>query len=58
MTVTANITLPAVNASVNAAEINCLNANVTLDGTGSALGANILYLWTTVDGHIISSAKR
>ncbi|MBK9018442.1 MAG: SprB repeat-containing protein [Saprospiraceae bacterium] len=56
VTVTANITLPAVNASVNA-EINCLNANVTLDGTGSALGANILYLWTTVDGHIVSGAN-
>ncbi len=55
VTVTANITLPAVNASVSA-ELNCLNATVTLNGTGSAVGSNISYLWTTVNGHIVSGA--
>ncbi|MBI1225403.1 MAG: T9SS type A sorting domain-containing protein [Bacteroidetes bacterium] len=56
ITVETDLTLPTVNAEVNA-EINCLNANVTLDGTGSSIGPNILYLWTTLDGHILSGAN-
>ncbi|MBK9016970.1 MAG: hypothetical protein IPM82_24540 [Saprospiraceae bacterium] len=57
VTVTANITMPAVSASVRTLKSIVLNANVTLDGTGSAPGATILYLWTTVDGHIVSGAN-
>ncbi len=54
--VTADLTLPAVSATVSA-EITCLQPEVILDGTGSAVGADILYLWTTVDGHIVSGAN-
>ena len=56
ITVTADLTLPAVHASVNA-EISCLNATVTLDGSGSAIGGNLLYLWTTVAWYILSAAS-
>jgi predicted RNase H-like HicB family nuclease len=54
--VTADLTLPAVSASVSA-QITCLQPEVILDGTGSAVGADFLYLWTTVDGHIVSGAN-
>ena len=51
--ITANLTVP--NVTINAAaSINCLEPEVVLDGTGSASGSNIAYLWTTVDGHIVS----
>ncbi|MBK8489694.1 MAG: HYR domain-containing protein [Saprospirales bacterium] len=38
-------------------QLNCTNAQVTLDGTNSASGNNIQYLWTTNDGHIVSGAN-
>ncbi len=37
--------------------ITCNNTTVTLDGTGSSSGANILYEWTTLDGNIVSGAN-
>ncbi|MBK6902238.1 MAG: T9SS type A sorting domain-containing protein [Saprospirales bacterium] len=36
--------------------IDCANAQVTLDGTGSGSGNNISYQWTTTNGHIVSGA--
>lgn len=43
------------NASAGAAQtLNCNITEVTLDGTGSEMGMNITYLWTTGDGNIVS----
>ena len=38
-------------------QINCTNAEVTLDGSNSESGNNITYLWTTTNGHIVSGAN-
>jgi hypothetical protein len=54
--VTISTNVPSANASVNG-QINCNNTSVTLDGSGSEIGANIIYLWTTIDGNIISGAN-
>ncbi|MEK7257536.1 MAG: hypothetical protein AAB316_22465, partial [Bacteroidota bacterium] len=35
-------------------EINCDFPTVTLDANGSSVGATISYLWTTLDGNIVS----
>lgn len=58
--VTANLTLPVVdiNANVNLdLQLDCLTPELTLSGQGSAVGPGILYLWTTVDGHIVAGAN-
>jgi uncharacterized protein (DUF2141 family) len=33
--------------------INCLQSSLDLDGTGSSIGANINYVWSTSDGNIV-----
>ncbi|MEP7195226.1 MAG: gliding motility-associated C-terminal domain-containing protein [Saprospiraceae bacterium] len=38
-------------------EINCNNMPLELDGSGSSMGPNINYEWTTIDGKIISGDK-
>lgn len=35
-------------------ELTCSVTSVQLDGTGSDSGADISYVWTTVDGHFVS----
>ncbi len=45
--------LPAANAGATQT-LDCNTLEVTLDGTGSEMGANITYLWTTNDGNIVS----
>ncbi len=37
--------------------IGCETASVLLDGSGSTVGDNINYLWTTEDGNIVSGAN-
>ena len=37
-----------------AVTIGCASSTVTLDGTGSSVGFDIVYSWTTLDGEIIS----
>lgn len=37
--------------------LNCANPEATLDGSGSASGANIAYQWTTTNGHIVHGAN-
>ena len=51
--VTEDTTLPAVTAGGNQI-LNCQATQMTLDGTGSAIGTSISYLWTTADGSIVS----
>ncbi len=36
--------------------ITCTNPTATLNGTGTSTGGNFMYLWTTVNGLIISGA--
>ena len=38
------------------AQLDCSSSSVVLNGDGSSVGANIVYLWTTTDGNIISDA--
>ncbi len=51
-----NTTPPTADAGPRMA-ITCNNATVTLNGTGSSSGADILYQWTTNDGNIVSGAN-
>ena len=51
--VTEDTSLPAVTAGGDQI-LNCQAAQMTLDGTGSAGGNHISYLWTTSDGNIVS----
>jgi hypothetical protein len=51
--VTSNGNLPAVSITPPAL-LTCNVLNVTLDGSDSESGANITYLWTTLNGHIVS----
>ena len=44
---------PDVVATVNGV-IDCNNPTIFLDGTGSSEGADISYLWTTINGNILS----
>ncbi|MEZ4952249.1 MAG: gliding motility-associated C-terminal domain-containing protein [Saprospiraceae bacterium] len=50
-----NSDLPAAEAGMND-DLNCVDENLELDGTGSAVGPNIVYQWTTVDGNILNGA--
>ena len=52
--------LPIANAGMDA-ELNCYNLPIgqvgnviTLDGSGSSVGNNFVYSWTTSDGNIVS----
>ena len=44
---------PAINVATPDV-LTCNQPNVNLDGTGSETGTNITYLWTTLNGHIVS----
>ena len=46
--------LPIADAGIDA-ELNCYNNVFTLDGSGSSVGNNFIYSWTTLDGNIVSS---
>ena len=50
--VTINNTLP-ISDPGNEMQINCNNATVDLDGTGSSVGTAFIYQWTTTDGNIL-----
>ncbi len=45
--------LPFADAGMDA-ELNCYNNEFTLDGSGSSVGNNFIYHWTTSDGNILS----
>jgi len=51
--ITEEVELPIVNAGLDK-QIDCTNATVVLDGSGST-GDSTSYLWTTMNGNIISS---
>lgn len=52
-TVSQNIT-PPVASIASPPHLNCNNATVQLNGTGSSQGPNFTYLWTTSNGNIVS----
>ena len=54
LTVTIDTLVPLSNAGIDTA-INCI-PQVQLDGTGSSTGPEYTYLWTTINGTIISGA--
>ncbi len=47
---------PIANAG-NTATITCSSPQVTLNGSASSTGSTISYLWTTVNGNIVSGAN-
>lgn len=51
-----NTIAPTVFATANQ-EINCNTPEVTISSTGSSTGANFVYTWSTVNGHIITSME-
>ena len=51
--VTSNGELPAVSVATPDI-LTCNVNNINLDGSASASGADITYLWTTTNGHIVS----
>ncbi len=55
VTITSNTTPPTAEAGPPVV-ITCTTPTPMLNGTGSSTGGNIQYLWTTVDGNIISGA--
>ena len=55
MQVTQSDDLPTADAGPNR-ELTCIIAQITLDGSGSDAGPNFSYLWTTIDGNIVSGA--
>ena len=54
--VTAALDLPTVNATVSG-QLNCNNSSLVIDASASSQGSNFLYLWTTVNGHIVSGGN-
>ena len=58
VTATATVTitaLPIANAGA-AQNFICGTPTITIDGSASSIGLNIVYLWTTANGHIVSGA--
>lgn len=55
-TVNSTAVLPTANAGTTQT-LDCNTLEVTLDGTGSEVGMNITYLWTTTDGNIVSGGS-
>ncbi|MCB0624958.1 MAG: hypothetical protein KDC43_13855, partial [Saprospiraceae bacterium] len=53
--VTVDSAVPMANAGPDM-EINCISTMVSLNGTASSTGSSYTYLWTTVDGNIVSGA--
>lgn len=51
-----NTTPPAASAETPG-NLNCNTTQVVLDGSASAQGSAITYLWTTIDGNIVSGAE-
>lgn len=47
-----NTLLPTVSIE-DVDEINCTITQITIDGSSSETGANLVYEWTTVDGNIV-----
>ena len=51
--VTANLDLPIASALVTGS-LDCDHSSLTINGSASSQGGIYAYLWTTLDGHIIS----
>lgn len=52
-TVGQNTTAPTASATTPG-NLNCQNAQIQIDGTGSSQGAGMVYVWTTSNGNIVS----
>jgi len=48
--------LPVAQAGTDET-LDCVITETTLDGSGSSTGSNIVYLWTSVDGTILSGSN-
>lgn len=50
-------TTPPVVSIANPGNLNCNNATIQINGSGSSQGPNFTYLWTTTNGNIVSGAN-
>ncbi len=55
-TVSQDIQLPAAEAGT-ANPLTCTVQSLALNGTGSSMGANFTYQWSTINGNIVSGAN-
>lgn len=46
-----------VAVATSPAPLTCITQSFTLDGTGSSIGSQFFYLWSTADGYIVSGAN-
>ncbi len=53
VTVMSDTTPPTANAGTDMS-LNCNNSSVVLNGSGSSSGPDIVYLWATANGNIVS----
>lgn len=53
--INSNFTLPVVNAGTDN-QIDCGIASILLDGSGSSVGSEFNYLWTSTDGNILEDS--
>ncbi len=49
-------TLSPAHAEIQASGVLCQDATLTLNAVGTSTNPNLSYQWTTIDGHILSSA--
>ena len=54
--ITQNVVLPDVNVGT-AETLTCALTQISLNGSGSSVGANFQYQWTTPNGNIVSGAN-
>ncbi len=54
--VTQNLTAPQISASV-AELLDCNTTSLTINTTGTSVGTNFVYNWTTTGGNIVSGAS-
>ena len=54
--VVSSTAVPPATTVVAPANLTCAATSIQLDGSSSASGAGITYLWTTADGNIVSGA--
>ncbi len=54
MTAVGENTTPPTAGATTPGNLNCQNLQIQIDGSGSSQGANMVYLWSTTTGHIVS----
>lgn len=56
VTITQSVNVP-ISAASTPGVLNCNTSTLTLSGSGSSTGATFSYLWSTIDGNIVSGGS-